>query len=385
MSVDAFPNDANASLDTDGDGQPDDWNPGYDGTGSSLTVDDDDDNDGVPDESDDLPKDPSDSVDTDGDGVGPTDADDGDDFNDQTEISAGTDPLDAAEYPYSGGRVGLVYLSDYGDRNRDFVEVLVARHGSSQGEVSIDYTTVAGGAARPGEHFEMVSGTLTWADGDQATKTVQVPLVGEPGGTNAQFDFGVLLENLVGNAKYDATAGRVVLHDDLINPDWSGNLLTPYRTVVSKDGEAFLRVDRVGGSKGSLSATIGSNGQGCSVPIMRRLLRRLCLGQMARLVPSTCRLRSILTTWSRAAIVATKRCHCMWFALNPLMAQRSGGVRLGMRSLIRSKMVLIPKYYCSSRKTWIVMPPMIARVLSSMPATITGRTTTQTQSGGSIG
>ena len=89
MSVDAFPNDANASLDTDGDGQPDDWNPGYDGTGSSLTVDDDDD-DGVPDESDDLPKDANDSVDTDGDGVGDsTDSDDdGDDFNDQTEINS---------------------------------------------------------------------------------------------------------------------------------------------------------------------------------------------------------------------------------------------------------------------------------------------------------
>ena len=102
MSVDAFPNDANASLDTDGDGKPDDWNPGYDGTGSSLTVDADDDNDGVPDDLDDLPKDASDSVDTDGDGVGDsTDSDDdGDNFDDQTEVNSGTNPLDRAEYPF---------------------------------------------------------------------------------------------------------------------------------------------------------------------------------------------------------------------------------------------------------------------------------------------
>ena len=194
MSVDAFPNDANASLDTDGDGQPDDWNPGYDGTGSSLTVDDDDDGDGVPDELDDLPKDANDSVDTDGDGVGDsTDSDDdGDNFDDQTEVNSGTNPLDRAEYPFSGGRIGLVSHSDYTDRNRDFVDVLIARHGSSQGEVSIDYRTVDGGSARPGEHFEMVSGTLTWADGDRSIKTVQVPLLGQPGGTKARYDFGVL-------------------------------------------------------------------------------------------------------------------------------------------------------------------------------------------------
>ena len=54
----------------------------------------------------------------------------------------------------------------------------------------------------------------------------------------------------------------VVLHDDRINPDWSGNLLTPYRTVVSKDGvSSFLRVDRVGGSW-ELERDHWSNGQG---------------------------------------------------------------------------------------------------------------------------
>ena len=47
MLSDAFVNDPNASRDTDGDGRPDDWNPGYDGTGSDLVLDDDDDGDGV--------------------------------------------------------------------------------------------------------------------------------------------------------------------------------------------------------------------------------------------------------------------------------------------------------------------------------------------------
>ena len=48
-NVDAFINDPAASVDTDGDGLPDDWNPGYTAADSTtaLTLDDDDDNDGV--------------------------------------------------------------------------------------------------------------------------------------------------------------------------------------------------------------------------------------------------------------------------------------------------------------------------------------------------
>ncbi len=52
-SEDAFPNDPAASVDTDGDGMPDDWNEGVDDiliSESTLTLDDDDDNDGYTDE-----------------------------------------------------------------------------------------------------------------------------------------------------------------------------------------------------------------------------------------------------------------------------------------------------------------------------------------------
>ncbi len=69
--VDAFPFDPAASVDTDGDGMPDAWNAGCDAAcqqKSSLTVDDDDDNDGVPDVDDAFPLHCQASVDTDGDG-----------------------------------------------------------------------------------------------------------------------------------------------------------------------------------------------------------------------------------------------------------------------------------------------------------------------------
>lgn len=58
-NVDAFINDPAASVDTDGDGLPDDWNPGYTAVDSTtgLVLDDDDDNDGIVDGLDAYPLD----------------------------------------------------------------------------------------------------------------------------------------------------------------------------------------------------------------------------------------------------------------------------------------------------------------------------------------
>ena len=65
---DAFPDDVAASVDTDGDGMPDDWNEGYGATDSStgLVVDPDDDGDG---------------------------------YSDIEELSEGSDPLDSGDQP----------------------------------------------------------------------------------------------------------------------------------------------------------------------------------------------------------------------------------------------------------------------------------------------
>ena len=71
---DAFPDDPAASVDTDGDGKPDDWNEGKSAADSTsnpaLVLDDDDDNDGVKDINDDYPLDPTRTIfDIDSDGV----------------------------------------------------------------------------------------------------------------------------------------------------------------------------------------------------------------------------------------------------------------------------------------------------------------------------
>lgn len=77
-------------LDTDGDGLPNECDLVCQSTG--LFADSDDDNDGVPDTLDAFPLDPGEQSDSDGDG-----------FGDNEEAAAGTNPLDASDYPRTSG------------------------------------------------------------------------------------------------------------------------------------------------------------------------------------------------------------------------------------------------------------------------------------------
>jgi uncharacterized delta-60 repeat protein len=90
--LDAFPSNASASADTDGDGKPNDC---IGACTNGLVLDTDDDNDGTPDASDAFPLNASESVDTDSDGIGNNT--DKDDDNDSAPDASDAFPLDASE------------------------------------------------------------------------------------------------------------------------------------------------------------------------------------------------------------------------------------------------------------------------------------------------
>lgn len=88
-------------------------------------LDEDDDNDGVPDADDRFPHDPSETRDTDNDGVGDGDDtdDDGDGWPDTTEAVCDTPPLDASDYPPDADGDGTCDLVDPDDDNDGYADV----------------------------------------------------------------------------------------------------------------------------------------------------------------------------------------------------------------------------------------------------------------------
>jgi len=103
---DAFPNDPVASVDTDGDGMPDDWNEGKTQADSTsdpiLVLDIDDDGDGVADSSDAFPLDVSETIDTDADGTG-NNADTDDDGDGVLDEDDGYPLVNLGDLPDSDG------------------------------------------------------------------------------------------------------------------------------------------------------------------------------------------------------------------------------------------------------------------------------------------
>ncbi|MCC5807862.1 MAG: hypothetical protein JJU00_16165 [Opitutales bacterium] len=61
------------------------------------------------------------------------------------------------------------------DEDAGHAVLTVVRAGGGQGAVSVDYATSDASAAA-GEDYTAVSGTLTWADGDESDKTIMVPI-----------------------------------------------------------------------------------------------------------------------------------------------------------------------------------------------------------------
>ena len=139
-NADAFVDDPAASVDSDADGQPDDWNENATDqqvASSELTLDTDDDNDGVPDTEDAFPLDPAASVDTDSDGL-PDDwnenateeqiaasnlevdtDDDNDSMPDALELEYGLNPLDPSDCPQWFCGSSKIYLYKAAIENAD--------------------------------------------------------------------------------------------------------------------------------------------------------------------------------------------------------------------------------------------------------------------------
>ena len=132
------------------------------------------------------------------------------------------------------------------------VRLNLRRTGGSVGEVVVDYTPIAGTAQSPGD-FSGATGSVTWADGDVANKTITITISDD---NNPEVDesFGVTLSN-------SPTAGLALAATDtgvtITDNDGSGDVailgLTVIATGASEHGSISLEVVRSGSSVGAVS------------------------------------------------------------------------------------------------------------------------------------
>ena len=110
------------------------------------------------------------------------------------------------------GSLGMSTSSTSVSESAGQVQVIVRRTGGDVGAVSVHYTTAAG-TATAGSDYQARSGTLNWADGDSANKTITITLNGdsvdEPNET-----FQVQLSAVTGGAALGSSITTITLLDD---------------------------------------------------------------------------------------------------------------------------------------------------------------------------
>ena len=130
--------------------------------------------------------------------------------------------------------------------NAGSVTITVTRSLASYGAVSVQYATANSAAVAPGD-YTANSGTLSWASGDSATKTVVVPVIDD---TTPELDetFTFTLSNVVGGAPIAISPATVTIlgNDSSIpatpakptsndNPSYDGSYIISWVAVSGAD------------------------------------------------------------------------------------------------------------------------------------------------------
>jgi uncharacterized delta-60 repeat protein len=153
--------------------------------------------------------------------------------------------------PAQQGRIEMASTTATADESSGSVSITVNRVSGSDQAVSVDYATVQDSAVE-GVDFTGANGTLDWADGDSAAKTIVVPILDDP---DFELDetFSVVLSNVTGGAALGGDTTTVtIVSDDAGIPGTIG--LT--ETAVSIDetaGTVTLTVTRTDGADDTVS------------------------------------------------------------------------------------------------------------------------------------
>ncbi|MBC8009635.1 MAG: hypothetical protein H7067_06025, partial [Burkholderiales bacterium] len=149
------------------------------------------------------------------------------------------------------------------DEERGSVTLKLRRTGSSSGAFSAHYTTEAGVAFATTD-FAPTTGTVTWADGDMADKTITIPLVAD-GFVEGSETFFVRIDSVTGGVRVGPASASVTVadpgaRDTTYLADFFNNAIE--RVVPRADGGALVAGTffTVGFERRSGVARLGADG-----------------------------------------------------------------------------------------------------------------------------
>ena len=161
------------------------------------------------------------------------------------------------------GNIGLLHNAATVVESSGTLAVAVRRTGGSSGSVTVNYSPVDGTATN-GSDYTLAAGTLTWADGDSADKTISVAIIND---TLTEFaeTFAIQLTNITGGAVLTTTNEVVTISDDDLVSNGALQFVNTVASVGEAAGTVTLSVGRAGGSVGAVSVSYAtSNGTAIS-------------------------------------------------------------------------------------------------------------------------
>ena len=167
-------------------------------------------------------------------------------------------PVWTNESPYSGGGGGSAGVIQFNDVASDVNEsdtntsISVVRSGGSSGAATVNVASVDG-TASAGEDYQSVASQLTWNDGEQGVRNVQVGLLpdAEP---EANESFSLALAAATGASLGANTQHTVtILDDDVAGMPGVIRFADPSFVVNEAAGQADVTLVRDGGTTGSIA------------------------------------------------------------------------------------------------------------------------------------
>jgi uncharacterized delta-60 repeat protein len=156
----------------------------------------------------------------------------------------------------SPGVLGFEQTEITADEGSDATFV-VRRTGGFAGQVSVDFATRNVGETADAADFKASAGTLTWADGDSATRTIKVPVTAD-GIVEPTEMFSIALSNATGGAVLAARFANASITDVNAN---AGVLQFETDSATTLPGAWLLvKVTRTQGQTGAVSVHYASIG-----------------------------------------------------------------------------------------------------------------------------